>query len=96
MGNKKEKAYKKPTQTTINKYKSLCSQMSTSQCQKILKHLIRYGRITSMQAFEKYGCTRLSARIADLKAMGVDIETQMIYKKNADGEHIHYGVYRIV
>jgi len=79
----------------LDEYKVRASHMSPSQTQKILKHLIRYGKITSIQAFNNYGCTRLAARIADLKAMGIGIDTHMIYKKK-NGETIHYGEYRLV
>ena len=79
----------------INQYKMLASVMNPSQTQKILKHLIRYGRITTFQAFEKYGCTRCAARIADLRAHGVVIDTDMVYKKTKEGP-IHYAVYRLV
>lgn len=96
MGNKKEKTRKGPTQKNLSHYKAILSGMSTSQCQKILKHLIRYGRITTFQAYEKYGCTRLPARISDLKEKGIGIETEMCWKKKPDGEHVHYGIYRLV
>ena len=97
MANKKEKApVRKPTQKNLNHYKTILSGMSTSQCQKILRHLIRYGRITTFQAYEKYGCTRLPARISDLKAKGIGIEREMCFKKKADGESVHYGIYRLV
>jgi len=79
----------------IDKYKQIASVMTPSQTQKILKHLIRYGKITTMQAFEKYGCTRCPARIADLRAHGVNIETEIVWKKTAEG-YIHYGVYHLV
>ena len=95
MGNKKEKTRKGPTQKNLNHYKTILSGMSTSQCQKILKHLIRYGRITTFQAYEKYGCTRLPARISDLKDMGINITTEMCYKKSPGGGTIHYGIYRL-
>ena len=34
-----------------------------TQEMQVLKHIKRYGKITSMKAFEKYGITRLAARI---------------------------------
>ena len=79
----------------IDQYRQLASIMSPSQTQKILKHLIRYGKITTFQAFEKYGCTRCAARIADLRAHGVGIDTEMVYKKTKDGT-VHYGVYHLI
>lgn len=95
MGNKKEKTHKGPTQKNLSNYKAILSDMSTSQCQKILKHLIRYGRITTFQAYEKYGCTRLPARISDLKDKGIGIDRELVYKKK-NGEFTHYAIYRLV
>ena len=85
----------KLNQKTLDMYKAILSDMSASQCQKILKHLIRYGRITTYQAYDRYGCTRLPARISDLKDKGVNISTEIVYKKMPNGQHIHYGVYRL-
>lgn len=97
MATKKEKAsIKKPTQKNISDYKVILSQMSTSQCQKILRHLIKYHRITTYQAFQKYGCTRLPARISDLRQMGVNIYTENASKKMPDGTYKHFGIYRLV
>lgn len=96
MANKKEKtSVRKPTQKNILHYKAILSDMSTSQCQKILKHLLRYGRITTFQAYEKYGCTRLPARISDLKDKGIGIDRELVYKKK-NGEFTHYAIYRLV
>ena len=96
MANKKEKtSVRKPTQKNIRHYKAILSDMSTSQCQKILKHLLRYGRITTFQAYEKYGCTRLPARISDLKDKGIGIDRELVYKKK-NGEFTHYAIYRLV
>lgn len=96
MSQKKEKTRRGPNQKSINKYKAICSDLSSSQCKKILKYLLQYGSITTMKAYEKFGCTRISARIFDLKQLGIGIETEMVYKKKPDGEFVHYGVYRLV
>jgi len=96
MATKKEKTRKGPNSKSINKYKAICSDLSSSQCKKILKYLLQYGSITTMKAYEKFGCTRLPSRIFDLKQLGVGIETEMVYKKKPDGEFVHYGVYRLV
>ena len=45
-----------------------------------------------MEAFEKFNCTRLSARIAELKNGGCVIDREDVYKE--DGTH--YGVYRLI
>lgn len=47
-----------------------------SQCYVILAHLMTRGFITQMEAVDNYKCYRLSARIADLRQKGVEIETE--------------------
>lgn len=59
----------------------------------ILEHLKTYGSITSMEAFETYGATRLSARIYEYRKLGYDIETRDITTKNRFGETCTYAKY---
>ena len=42
---------------------------------EVLKHLKEHGSITSLEAFNLYGATRLSAIIFNLKKKGYDITT---------------------
>jgi hypothetical protein len=49
-----------------------------SQCSKILHDLIAGKRITQIDALEKYGCFRLSARIKDLRKDGWVIKTEIV------------------
>lgn len=65
-----------------------------SQNYKILKHLLDNGTITTFDAFAKYRITRLSGRIFDLKELGVNIESNIVYKKT-EGETVHYAVYTV-
>ena len=51
-----------------------------SQKKDILNHLIEKGTITPIEALELYGCFRLGARIADLKAEGIQIRTDIVAK----------------
>jgi len=46
-----------------------------TQEMQVLKHINRYGKITSMKAFEKYGITRLADRIYTLRNKGYVINT---------------------
>ena len=62
-----------------------------SQEDVIARHLEQKGSITSMEAFEKYKITRLSGRIFDLRAKGMDIVTDMVYGKGGT----KYAVYRV-
>lgn len=53
-----------------------------TQQQAILKHLRSGNPITPIDALERYGCFRLSARISDLKAQGHRITTEMVKKED--------------
>ena len=64
-----------------------------TQEQKILKHLCERGGITSMEAFQMYGITRLSARICDLRRQGVQIYNQRHKARNRDGETVYFDRY---
>ena len=52
----------------------------TSQTQngKILKALLNGERLTQLDAYTRFNCTRLGARIYDLKQQGHKIERRMI------------------
>lgn len=47
-----------------------------SQTESVLEHLKKYGHITSMQAINKYGATRLSDIIYRLRRRGYVIATE--------------------
>jgi hypothetical protein len=64
-----------------------------TQAEKILKHLQERGGITSMEAFQLYGITRLSARICDLRRQGVQISNQRQKARNRDGEAVYFDRY---
>lgn len=55
-------------------------QKNPSQRVLVLKHLLRYGSITDKVARDKYGITRLAARIEDLRYRYpfADIDTEMV------------------
>lgn len=54
----------------------------TTQNQRILEHMRRNRGITALEAVHECGCTRLSARIWDLRAMGYNIEG--VYEEGRD------------
>lgn len=60
---------------------------------RLLTHFEKYGSITSMEAVEKYGITRLAARIKDLRDLGYDITTLMMDGQNRYGEATRYAKY---
>lgn len=65
------------------------------QKERILWYLNEYGRITTLSAYEDLGCTRLSARIKDLRDDGHNIVTNMITVKNRFGDDCKVAEYRL-
>lgn len=51
---------------------------SASQVSRILAHLKSGKSITPLEALELYGCFRLGARIADIKALGYEVKSEFV------------------
>ena len=51
---------------------------STTQSKRILSHLKSGKRLTAIEALDQFGCFRLAARIADLRAEGHSISTDRV------------------
>ncbi len=66
------------------------------QRNEVVSHLNSFGAITSKEAFEMYGITRLAAIIHDLRIMGYNIETDMIVGKTRYGSTCQYARYVLV
>lgn len=67
-----------------------------SQNEQVLKHLKNHKNgITAMIAFERYGITRLSGRIFELRKMGHEIITDTVTIKNRYGHAVTYARYRL-
>lgn len=64
-----------------------------SQTEQIHKHLKEGNTITSLEAIERFGVTRLSARIYELRQQGVNIEDQYITVTNRFGEEVEVKMY---
>lgn len=67
--------------------------MKKNQRDRILEYVDRFGTITSSEAISELGCTRLSARISELKNMGYPFEKRMIQSRNRFGETVSYAEY---
>lgn len=67
--------------------------MKTTQNERVLRHLKDYGTITTWEAIEEYGITRLSARIKDLKDTGNKIDSEWLSSENRYGEKVSYKKY---
>ena len=67
-----------------------------SQNEKILRYLKTHKRgITAQQAYEKFGCLRLSGRIYDLRDMGYDISSTTVEVRNRYGDPCHVALYKL-
>ena len=60
-----------------------------TQCEFLLQYLQRFDSITPLEALTAFGCLRLSARVADLRADGYVITTE-IHKGTKN-----YAIYRL-
>ena len=67
-----------------------------TQISEVLKYLKRYRNITSMEAFEKFGATRLSDIVYKLRKRGYDIKTVMCEGKTRYGGRTSFAIYRYV
>ena len=70
--------------------------MKMTQCERIIRHLIDYGSITSREAMLEYGIYRLASRISDLKKLGYLFDITFETCKNRYGEPTHFAVYRLI
>ena len=59
----------------------------------VMLHLIEEGSITSWEAIQLYGATRLSAIIFNLRNRGMNIETTMIEFTDRFGSKAQYAKY---
>lgn len=66
-----------------------------SQIDTIRDLLNKKQTITSKEAFERYGITRLSAIIFDLRAEGMDIKSENGVCKNRYGNVCRYAIYSL-
>ena len=51
---------------------------SGTQVGRILSHLLAGGSLTALQALDLYNCSRLAARIGDIRAMGYHVRAEMV------------------
>lgn len=65
-----------------------------TQNEMVLEFIKEHGSITQRDAI-KFGCYRLSARIADLKAQGIRIDSLPTTVTKADGTKTRISVYRL-
>lgn len=66
-----------------------------SQMQRTIEHLGKYGKITSLEAINRYGNTRLSGTMWALKQSGYNFKTRRIAVENRYGKKTYVTEYYI-
>lgn len=61
--------------------------------QKVREHLKEKGSITSWEAIQEYGATRLASIICNLRKSGYDIDTLMLEQTDRYGNKSQYAKY---
>lgn len=69
--------------------------MKQTQAGNIQKYLEAGNSLTSIEAYEKFGCTRLASRIFDLRKRGFKIVTEMVDGRTRYGSYCQYARYYI-
>lgn len=69
--------------------------MKKTQKELIEKHLLKKGKITSWEAFKRYGITRLSHIIYLLRKEDYNIKSVRTTKKNRYGHYCTYSTYTL-
>lgn len=67
--------------------------MRETKHNQVRQHLLSHGHITSWEAIQIYGATRLSAIIFNLRKEGYDIETREELAKDRNGNTCRYANY---
>ena len=64
-----------------------------TQHDAILDHMKKHGSITTMEAFNDLGITKLTTRISELKKAGLNIRQQTYSGVNRQGKVVTYNRY---
>lgn len=67
-----------------------------TQQEAIKLHLLKYGQITSFEAIQNYGATRLAMHIHVFRNQGMNIETFKVSKPNRYGTISTFANYKLV
>lgn len=64
-----------------------------TQNERVLRYIMDFGSITTLQAFADLGVTRLASRIHDLKMAGYNIKKTMRSSTNRYGDPVSFAAY---
>lgn len=64
-----------------------------NQTDMVISFILENGSITTLQAFEHFGITRLAARISDIKKAGHEVKSEKVTGTNRYGKKVTYNRY---
>lgn len=64
--------------------------MKITQRQKIVKYMLKFGSITSWEAYESLGITQFATRVKELKQEGYGFKTKWEKRKNKEGKMVRF------
>lgn len=67
-----------------------------TQNELVLEYLRQFGSITSLEAFNDLGVTRISARIFDLRSDGHTIKSEFVKVPRRNGEETSVAKYTLI
>ena len=70
--------------------------MKSTQCDKVLEYMRRFGSITQLEALQDIGCMRLASRISDLRYQGYAIGRRIKTSKNRYGDRVSFAEYYLI
>lgn len=62
----------------------------------VLQYIKTHGSITTKEAYEELGCTRLSGRVFDLRKHGYNIQTDIIEVPKRHGKTARVARYYLI
>ena len=68
-------------------------ESAKTQCERLLEHLKLGLPLTANKALYGYSCSRLAARMLDLRQMGHQIEKRMVEVPTRDGRRARVAEY---
>ena len=71
------------------------SEQTHAQKAMILEHFLQGKTLTQAEAYDRYGCFRLSARIREIELMGYTVERCRECAQNRYGKQVYYTRYYI-
>ena len=74
----------------------MSSNSKTTQAERVLAYIERFGSITQYEALQDLGVMRLASRISELKKNGYPIQSEVVSVKNRFEEDCYIKRYSLV